>query len=267
MGFRSGQDSKESVEVLTQQVSGEQARWWWFSSTWLLPPSIAINNPKHRVTAVHDIIELWKENWLSAVGEGHIMWSGISFLSANVEFLTRTVSIAQQLHSHQCHSASRRWRDERKKNSDGIYQSSHAADLIDNQHLKSRASLSSSVKTELQQSHDYAVNWSYFLRENIFFKIEHKLSGKSSDSNADTHARAQSSKGTSVFTTEDILLLFFCSSGSRSQGLWWSTQVQRWEQEANEILFRWSGITKMSVRAIWAFSSEWRWRGFFFYFF
>lgn len=57
----------------------------------------------------------------------------------------------------------------KEKLRDVFYLSSHAAAVIDNQHLKTRASLPSSVKTEHQQSHDDAVDWSYFLGENIFF--------------------------------------------------------------------------------------------------
>lgn len=59
---------------------------------------------------------------------------------------------------------------------DVIYQSSHAAALIDNQHLKSSAPLPYSVKMEHQKSHDVAVDKLLLhFKKNILVKIEHQL--------------------------------------------------------------------------------------------
>lgn len=64
------------------------------------------------------------------------------------------------------------WKEEELR--DVIYQSSHTTAVIDNKHLKSRASLPYSIKTEHQQSDDDAVNWSYFFKENMLVRIEHR---------------------------------------------------------------------------------------------
>lgn len=157
----------------------------WISPTWLLPPSIGVNNPKHcrwRTFSTSEICCLLyptrTESQLPAAAVGHVMWSEISFLSAKVELLTWPVPVL-------CNSSTR----------------THVISLRGDEGMKGRrtqrchlpiftrrcrdwqaASEVSSFTPILRQDaapHDNAVDWSYFFfffQENVFFfKKEHKL--------------------------------------------------------------------------------------------